>query len=110
MGTAATSARYKIKKKVDGENLLDRADISINYHHFGIYFNDTMPSKLKSYISKEIFECICDHIREAGKNTRRDLKKSGNEYCNWIGILLILMIIFIIVGVECIDYWLAWMG
>ena len=111
MGNAQT--RYKTKKKRDGQHLLNTADIIINYHHFSIYFNDTMPTKLKSYIDPEIFKIICEHITEAGSKSRKDLKKIGSDQCNWIGILLVLIIIFILIGIICIDYashvaWLGW--
>lgn len=108
MGNAQT--RYKTK---NGQNLLNTADIIINYHHFSIYFNDTMPSKLKSYIDPEIFKIICEHVHEVGSNSRKDLKQLGSNQCNVIGLLLVLLIIFVLIGIICIDYtddveWLGW--
>ena len=112
MGNAQARAQYKIKKKLDGQNLLNTADVQINYHHFSIYFNDSVPPKLKPYIDEEVFAIICEHINEASQKTRKDLKQIGSAQCNCIGLLLVLIIIFILIGIICIDYWngQAWLG
>ena len=105
MGNAQSRARYKIKKIRDGKNLLNTANLVINYQHFSIYFNDSMPAKLKPHIDAEAFAVICGHIREAGAESRKDLKRRGAQQCSCIGILLVLVIILVLVGIMCIDYW-----